>query len=322
MPFADILQLDTRPNSREEVLDQLRTSITWGSEVSDPELSAACAAGNLDPQHLGGRGDLSAIETVTTLLRGEANAATVRPDLDSLGSMAVLDIAMDIIQRARALEGDILRRIELIGQSDRFERGGWPGVRPLPTAEQPWFEAAGASEIRSLAPMAAVVQDRSLPLERRVELLKLWLATGEEPAGYREKVEAERRDMIRALVSGEIKISEAAGGRIAVVVSTHRAGVGLGYHRAPVVVAVNPTFTLGGGDPHVKFTTAQFETGFVNMAQVRDELNELEAAAKQIPRGNLKNAWGGPPNMANSPQGESSLLSLDEVVWVVERHLL
>jgi hypothetical protein len=320
--FEEILQLDTRLSARPATTALLRSETVFGLEVTDPEYATACAAGNVDPQHLGGRRDLSSIEVIAALFRGQAKAATVLPDLDSLGSMAVLEIAMDLIAKARAFEGEVLERIELIGAADRFERGGWPGVRPLPTKERPWFEeAAGATESRPLAAMGAVVQDRRLPLTERVRLLKLWLATGQEPQEYRTRVETERLDMIRALEEDEIIIGKAAHGCIATVVSTHRAGVGLGYHCAPVVIALNPQFRFGEGDVHAKFTIAQFTDDYIELDAILAELNEQEAATRSIPLAGLKNRWGGSPTIGGSPQGESSRLSLREVVRTVKRHL-
>lgn len=319
--FAEILWLDSRDPARNATLEALGQKAVLGLEVTDAEYAQACAAGNVDPQHTGQRGDLSAIEVVTSVLRGRAAAATSAPDLDSLGSMAVLEIAMDIIAQARAFEGEVLRRIELIGIADRFEHGGWPGVRALPTREHPWFESAGATETNQLAAIAAAVMDRSLSLAAKVQLLKLWLVTGEEPSGYRDRVVAERLEMIEALERGEITINVVADGKLAVVKSTHRAGVGLGYHRAPAVLAYNPQFSFKGGEPHGKYTLAQFTDDYVDLGQVFAELNELECAARGIERTKLKNTWAGSPVVGGSPKGESSALQFSQVFAVMTRHL-
>lgn len=304
------MALDPRPAARQTMLELLSTP-TFGVEVTVPELGLACLLGNADPQHTGGRADMSAIEGLAALFRGEAQVATVLPDLDSLGSMAVLDIAMDAIAQLGALAGEILWRIELIGRADRFERGEWPGRRPLPTLDQPWSDVlSGASDTRELAAMGAVVADHRLPVEERVRLLRIWLSTGEEPLEYRQRVEAERAEMLAALTGGEILVREAAKGHIATVVSTHRAGMAIGYHRAPVVVAQNPAFSFKGSAPVVKFTIAQFRVGYVDLSAALTELAGREPG------------WGGSPTIGGSPQGVSSGLSLDEVVAVVEAHLL
>lgn len=304
-------QLSTREDAQQSMLDLLRTP-TFGVEVTDPALGAACLAGNLDPQHLGRRSDLSAIEVLTKLLQGEGQVATISPDLDSIGSMAVLDIAMGAIAQLNALAGAIMQRIELIGKADRFERGDWPGVRPLPTIESPWCdEIAGASDTRELAAMAAVVADFKLPLEERVKLLRRWLTTGEEPTEYRAKVEAERLDMVKALTDGHISIDIAGNsGRIAVVISTHRAGLAVGYHRASVVIALNPEFRFKGAEPIRKFTVSQYREGLVDLRAVFAALSEIEPG------------WGGSPVIGGSPQGVSSVIETEEVVRIVEEHLL
>lgn len=308
--LTNYVHLDTRPVGREAALAVLARP-TFGVEVTVPELARECVLGNRDPQHMGGRADLSAIEGLTALLRGESQVATVAPDLDSIGSMAVLDIAMDAIARLGAFAGEILRRIELIGQVDRFERGTWPGERPLPTIDAPWTDGvAGASDTRELAAMAAVVADFRLPVEERVRMLRAWLATGEEPVSYRDQVEAERLDMVHALTDGRIALGTAADGPIATVVSTHRAGMAIGYHRAPVVVALNPEFRFKGSDPIRKFTVAQYKEGYVNFRDLFDALRAREEG------------WGGSPTIGGSPQGVSSSLQLEDVVRIVEEYLL
>jgi hypothetical protein len=204
--------LDPRTAAQQTMLQLLASMPTLGVEVTDRRLAEACLLGNIDPQHTGGRSDLSAIECLTALFRGEAQVATVLTDLDSLGSMAVLGIAMDAIAQLGALAGEILQRIELIGRADRFERGEWPGKRPLPTADQPWSDVlSGASDTRELAAMGAVVADHRLPVEERVRLLRIWLTTGEEPARYRQQVEVERNKMLAALISGISKCARWPG---------------------------------------------------------------------------------------------------------------
>ncbi len=320
--FTEIIQLDGRQAARKNTLAQLGESITVGFEVTDPQFAAACAAGNFDPQHLGGRPDLSAIEVTAAMLRGEAHAATSLPDLDSIGSMAVLSIGMEAIAEVRALEGAIVGRIALIGAADRFERGEWPGVRELPSHENPWFENAGASDVRELAAIAAVVQDRGVGLKDRMQLVKRWLQTGEEPAEYRVRVEAERIDMIAAVERGDVAISEQVGGKLVGVESTHRAALGLGYHRAPVVVALNSQFpSRDGGEPQRKFTIAQYKEGYVDIGKVVAGLNVAEATRKGVVVSEMQNRWGGSRTICGSPQGESSVLAMDEVIDMVSEHI-
>jgi hypothetical protein len=319
--FTEIMQLSPRPDARDEVLQTLSNKVVFGIEVTDPVLARACAAGNVDPQHLGGRSDLSAIQAITALLSGEAGAATISPDLDSMGSLAVLAIAIDIIAQDGTLEGPVLERIGLIGNADRFEKGEWSGIRPLPTMTDPWSDIGTAAEMHALAAMAFVVRDPKLSLDERVTLIKRWLATGEEPQAYRNQATAERYALIKSLESHKTSITtmESDHYRIATIISPYFS-IGLGYHRAPVVVALNPAFRFRGGEPYPKMTIAQFTDHYVDLQAVFAELNVLEAAARGIPLESLKNRWNGSPTIGGSPQGEATVLSAEQVAEVVARH--
>lgn len=274
-----------------------------GIEVTVPQLAARCELGNIDPQHSsGGDANRAAIEVAVgyKLPADGFILATIRADLDSVGAMAVLSLRKTGVSLSPAVR----ERIALVAESDKFVRGGWPGVQPLPTAENPW---PGGSE--ELAAIAAAVMDFKISLFDRVTTMEWWLLTGDEPAQYRDSVEKERLDLITALESGAIKHETRAGGRIAVVESTHRAATSVGYSLAPVVVALNPEFRFKGGEPHKKFTICTFEPKFADIKSALVELATLEAG------------WGGSPTIGGSPQGASSALTIDQVVAVVEKHL-
>lgn len=285
-----------------------------GIEVTIPALAARCTLGNIDPQHTEGGGLIgnrlpgaAAIEVAISIFGAAlvpegATLATVRADCDSIGAMALLDLRAE----GEPFPYELAERIRLVVESDRFARGGWPGPKPLPTKENPWPESKHG---QPLAAIAAAVSDFKVPIEDRVAAMEKWLLTGEEPEEYRKRAEAERLEMIEALETGWIKVEAAADGRIAVVESTHRAGTSVGYSLAPVVVALNPQFRFQGGEPHRKFTIAQFEAGYMDLWKAAEELSGLESG------------WGGSPTILGSPQGMSSQLTLGEVVGVVTRHL-
>ncbi len=279
-----------------------------GIEVTVAALAAKCVLGNIDPQHSGGDASRAAIEEAleVELPPDGATLATVRADLDALGAMAVLAMRAD----GAALGAAALARVGDIAAADKFARGGWPGVRPLPTTDNPWpAEGAGASDSRPLAAMAAAVADFRVPIEERVAQMRHWLLTGEEPARYRAQVETERTDLVRALEAGEIKISPALDGRVAVVESAHRAAMMVGYASAPVVIAINPVFRVSAGEAHRKLTIAAFEPRWCDIRAALGQLAELEPG------------WGGSPTIGGSPQGVSSALTTEQVVEVVARHL-
>lgn len=305
----------------------------FGIEITIPELAKRCV-GNIDPQHTGGDSTKSAIEEAMTMdLPSASMIATIRPDLDSIGAMSIMVLKEEHNSvmlttpygnltgckygvwgwgsLEQQLSEDTKSRIKLIAESDKFAKGGWPGVRPLPTVEKPFDDSTASAESDSrLAPMSAVVSDFKLPVSERVELLIKWLLTGEEPAGYWKRWIVERIALAKAIADGTIKAEVAGGGKIAKVVSTHRASTSVGYCLAPVVVALNPSFQLGGGAPHKKFTICQFTPGYIDLKVVLAELSGIEAG------------WGGSPTIGGSPQGVSSALTINEVVGVVEKHYL
>jgi len=289
-----------------EANDKMFAKSVYGIEVTVPALAKRCI-GNLDPQHSGGDVNRSAIEdALTAELPAEGTTlATVRADLDAVGSMAIFNLRA----QGESLES-AMERIGKVANSDKFARGGYTGPKPLPTRDTPWNEETATAESScELAAIAAAVMDFKVPLADRVATMERWLLTGEEPKQYRDSVEKERLDMINALETGQIKYETRSGGKIAVVESTHRAATSVGYSLAPVVVALNPSFKQGPGDPYKKFTICAFEAKFVDIKSALAELATLEAG------------WGGSPTIGGSPQGVSSKLTTEQVVAVVEKHL-
>ena len=284
-----------------------------GIEVTIRDLAEQCM-GNIDPQHTEGNADLAAIEVACTCDLPEAGTslATVRADVDSIGAMAVLNLR----SRSQDVDG-AMGRIEAIAKSDKFARGDWQGKRPLPSRDTPWPEGnASANDSRELAAISAAISDFRKPIGERVALMEEWLLTGKEPDDYRAAVDAERTDMIAALEDGQIILETNSDDSIAIVQSTHKAATLVGYSEAPVVVALNPEFSMRGGEPHAKFTICQYQSGLVDMEAATAELNSLDTAAANGAQ------WGGQPNIKGSPQGIASSLDIETVVKVIEKNRL
>ena len=289
-----------------EANDKVFANPVYGIEVTVPALAKRCTF-NLDPQHTGGDANRAAIEdALTTELPTEGSTlATVRADLDAIGTMAIFNLRV----KGESLES-AMDRINMVATADKFARGGYSGPKPLPTRSNPWDESSATAESsRPLAAIAAAIMDFNVPMSDRVSTMEQWLLTGDEPAQYRTQVEKERLDMITAMETGQIKSETRSDGRIAVVESTHRAATSVGYSLAPVVVALNPSFKQGPSEPHKKFTICAFEAKFADIKSALAELATLEAG------------WGGSPTIGGSPQGVSSTLTIDQVVEVVAKHL-
>jgi hypothetical protein len=289
-----------------EANDKVFANPVYGIEVTVPAFAKRCTF-NLDPQHSGGDANRAAIEdALTTELPTEGSTlATVRADLDAIGSMAIFNLRA----KGESLES-AMDRINMVATADKFARGGYSGPKPLPTRSNPWDESSATAESsRPLAAIAAAIMDFNVPMSDRVSAMEQWLLTGDEPAQYRTQVEKERLDMITAMETGQIKSETRCDGRIAVVESTHRAATSVGYSLAPVVVALNPSFKQGPSEPYKKFTICAFEAKFADIKSALAELATLEAG------------WGGSPTIGGSPQGVSSNLTVNQVVEVVAKHL-
>jgi hypothetical protein len=297
--------LDPRPtDAAREANDKIFASgPVLGIEVTVPALAARCVLGNIDPQHTGGNASSSAIKKSLTIEIPAENTvlATVRPDLDSVGAMAVIAMRAEGVKLSEFFAG-----VAKISEFDSFARGDWPGQKPLPSQEELWPNKLE----RELAAMNAAVFDHKVGIAERVRTVRIWLEIGKEPAEYRAKAERDRSDLVQALFDGRIKVDTTLDGRIAVVESSHLGAIGIGYCLAPIVVALNPALRFQGGEPCRKFTVCQFKTGYVNLPDVKGTLSQLEPG------------WGGSPTIIGSPQGVNSTLSVDQVVEAVKNCLI
>lgn len=296
------VQLDPRPipEAQEKNNQVFSGADVLGIEITVPALANQCKLGNIDPQHTDENVDLAAIEVALTcdLPPVGSTIATIRCDLDSIGSMAVLSC-----RNYSELSDERLDRVELIAQSDKFANGDWKPAN-LPTQENPWPDVLS----HKLAAISAYVSDFKLDLVDRVREMKYWILRGDEVVLYREKVELERTALIKALHDGSIQYSVENG--IAIVESSHRAAMMVGYSLAPVVVALNTEFGFDDTPKVKKFTIAQYKTGYLDLKSVFTELSDLESG------------WGGSPTIGGSPQGVSSQLSIEKVVEIVKKYLL
>lgn len=289
-------QFDMRPGADNSGI--ISRGNLYGLEVTVPVLAEACDLGNLDPQHLGGNASRAAIEDamVVDLPSAEATLVTVRPDADSIGAMAVL--------LARQQYGDswiekpgVSERIRIIADGDKEASGDWPGPKPIERPED-------------LVTPFTVVNTEAMDFKKsmadRVASLREWLSTGtfESEADVKKHLEAEAAVALKGL---EIVV-RASG--LAVVVGNHRLAMQFGYSAAPIVVATNPTFRFGGGEPHRKHTGARWNSAVhMQWDETKAELNDKETG------------WGGSSSIMGSPQGQNSVLSTEEVVEVFEKHL-
>lgn len=307
-------QFDPRPQGATANEEIFNAGQVLGIEVTVPALAARCM-GNLDHH---GPGDTSETPSACEQALGyypwpgrpccggswdtyscpncdgmqippeiPAGLATVRPDADSITAMAVIHNLVN----AWGIDPSIVADV------GRFDRLG-------PSVGKP------SQLVTAIARKSA---DHKIPLEERV----LWVANILTGADKRQEI-AELCSAHEAELEAARKASELtlrAGGRIAVVVSTHRFATTLGYESASVVVAFNPAMVVDPRDAskgtYAKFTVCRYDSH--TPCDLPAALAELQA---------LEPGWGGRGDIFGSPQGVSTELILDQVVAVVEGKLL
>lgn len=195
------------------VADIVDPSTTLGIEITDRAVAALCRLGNIDGQH--GTGDCSYDgEAVAELLWGNryapttpamgaacaiamavyapadgATFATSRPDLDSLGAMAVL--VLRSLGLSKRINHDLVR---VIAERDAFVAGPWE-PSPLPTEENPWPRTLSTVDAsRETAHLGMIASPRrgdfteNMPLADRVAIIAFALLTGFVSADIRDAV--------------------------------------------------------------------------------------------------------------------------------------
>lgn len=320
------LILDPRPVSLSQQQEMLREKkehgfILCGFEVSVPALATEFGF-NIDPQHSEGDSQMSCILAIANGALAPAIAqrletgkpmlwATVRPDLDSIGAMAIQLMINECGEETLAACADrvspeVFERVQRIHRADCSRTDKWE-KRPLFSQDTPGYE-----HNESLGGIAKAVADYKIPLEQRVQWMYAWLESGVEPEGYREAWLKEWDEIKSALESGATRVNVEASGKYAIVNSKLRAATSIGYAHAPVLICYNPEF------PHnpkegvfgMKYSVCQYTEGYADLTAFKDEMKKIEEG------------WGGSPTIVCSPQGEPSTLSPEVVAEVLQKHLL
>jgi hypothetical protein len=277
---------------------------TLGIEVTEPELARQCGLGNIDPQHSeGGSIDRAAIDDALDwpLPKRGATLATLRPDSDALGAMAVLLLRARKVPIDDAVQG----RVHEISRWDRFDQGSWADWRvanpPLPGIAR--IDDLGGPPL-SIKAVRAVALDQNILLAERVFMIASWIETGSPPYSGLVQATAFEQRFIEDWNSGRLRIELDVDPRLALVRAPGPAGLQAGYRTAPVVAA---EAQLPNGR---KLSLAQFELGWIDVAALLVDLNAFEPG------------WGGSKTIIGSPQGAATAVSLDQLAQMARAHLL
>lgn len=290
--------LDPRPNAQNSEYD-------LGIEVTNPKLASLARLGNLDPQHgPNGNPETSAIEEAMKIDLPEdgTKMATIRPDMDSIGAMAVLELRKAGISIDIDLV-NVIGRVDALGPRAKTTNPEIENHRTLTLAANQ-FCLAGKSSI-----------------EEKVQFMKELLSGNFDYEKIGEL--AQESQSILEKAKQESKITEIANGAV-MVESKHPKAFDIGYQQAGIVVAYNSEFTrpwIKDDPEHEKWSIAKYsELEPLDAKGLTIELNRLE---KEYAGDDYdeKNTWGGPVNMANSPQGRTPAVPKEVIIETVKKYI-
>lgn len=260
-----------------------------GLEFTVPHLLKFCDLGNIDHHEVDDTAETpSACEQALSCDIPPKGSifVTVYPDADAITAMAVLTSR----QQGREIDTTI---IKLVSDYDKYG----------PAAGDP-------ADI--LIAISRVSGNQDIPLSERVEWIQGALAGKRDYDLIQRLIGDHHEKYQQALESSEVTV--VSGGRIAVVVSSHRYATRIGYKHAQILVCMNTKtpldFKNSEKGSYMKFTVCRYNS-YVK-CDLPAVLVELQA---------IEPGWGGRADIIGSPIGVSSKLSLDEVLKIVESHL-
>jgi len=305
---------------------------------------------NFDPQHAGGRSDISAVAEVLQdadrirAAYGHQHVVLVLPskvDVDALAALCVFRMVAEGSLRYRdgvPEEGEtefphldepgLEARVGAIDAHDRYADG-------LLANWQPVAVEASMEKQRPLGAVLLLASDFTVPAAVKVDMMSAWLRYGTEPVyqpavkdgktppavDFRKKWESARADILGSIADGtttfEVVSVPGKETKIVVVRSPKQGGLLAGYSRGPVVVAVSTDPRLAG-----LVTIAQPRLGYVDLKAVMAALN------KSDPTVDLANkiSWGPGTTILACPKKDGKPidggLAVAVIVDLVGQHLL
>lgn len=276
-------------------------SYDLGIEITDPKI--AQNKENIDPQH-GQNPDIntSAIEEALKFdlnsLKENAVLATIRPDADSVGAMAVIELRKNDITIDESL-------VSAIGKVDSY--GFKKAIEDYPEIAPRKKEITAASQY-SLGKNS---------IEEKVKFMKRLLAN----KSNWEEIEKINKDWETKLEEAgkKLTVEELVKDQAVIVKGDHPLAFNLGYEKAGIVTAYNSNFKrpwIENDKESEKWTIARYsEAEKIDIKSLKEQLNALE---KQF---DGSGSWGGPANLVASPQGETSKIPYDVIIETIKNNI-
>lgn len=244
----------------------------------------------------------SAIEQAMTIdlaALPEGKIATVRPDPDSVGAIAVI-----LLRGEGKLPDEKI--IKAIGLADRKGPGVFKneGAKLLGLSEE---EFEKYKKIVAAARYKIVSQ--RTPLNKSVEFMKALLMGEISEEEIKSLYEQDQEELEKA--RNTLKIELICDGKVVVVQGESLRAFDIGYEHAQVVIAYNPEFKWPNGIITPKFTIARYDSNvdYFDINGLRQELQGRNPG------------WGGTENLIGSPQEQDPQISLEEIKEIVEKYI-
>jgi len=235
----------------------------------------------------------------------EGKIATLRPDPDSVGAIAVL-----LLKKEGKMPDE--RLVKAIGLLDRKGPAVFlnEGKALLGLSDE---EFERVNKILSAASYKIMSKRPSLP---EAVLFMKKVLMGEVDEGELNSLYEESKKLLEE-AERESRVNLYYDGRIVFVESTNPKVMEIGYRHGDVVIAYNPQFKWPDGSVTSKFTVARRDSNirWIDLNGLKDELNKIAGE-----RG-VKGKWGGQENIIGSPQNEDPKISVEELLEIIGKYL-
>lgn len=243
----------------------------------------------------------------------------VRANIDTVGAMAVLSLRQE-------------------GNGDKISPYWIQEIdRKVKEKISPWKPKSylDETEYNPVDSISMAVKDYTIPIQKRVFMMKDFLCYMKCPKGFREKAIKEKMEIRKAYESGEIFVrsDDSFGFPIALVRSYHSKAVSIGYCFAPVLVIENPgEYSEWSQDKNRKVTVCQWEeyfdfealTKYLNDRQLQHNHGNDYERAKKIDHEKIwpGTTWGGNKVIVCSPRERGTSLPISDIFFHLEGQFL
>lgn len=329
MSTISYLQLNAR--DLVPVISQINnhSGLVYGFEVVE-DVVVDILDYNVDPQHSGfkwmGKSDkpenISASRKILGFLHrdlvigNELIVMASKPDIDSIAAAALFTSSgvfssweNDPVNHEKFLA--LCERVKSIDSID-CNLGNVDGSQWNPD----YYKNQQIKEVSCWNILGAMCSDFRLALEKKVDNMVLWLASGDlsHLQNYADQVSAEylaqKESEIHVKTFYDNDMGMEVQKNITIVESNARGATGLLYSNAPFGVCFNHNFPVKDGSIR-KFTICEFTAGkYLNLQGILDDISQLESG------------WGG--NLSSGIIGSpfaGTELSIGEVAAIVARHV-